>query len=438
MAVISEPAEPEYFTDAFPRNGFPVYEWDERPATMPPDVWTTETTHRDGQQGGLPLSTTTSLQIYDILCRFTGESGAIRQAEFFAYRPSDRAALEGALERYRSGAPIEPTTWIRATAKDVGLIASLGVRETGMLASASDYHTFHKFTPGGRNQAAQTYLEAVRMTLEAGIRPRLHLEDATRAPIDFMRPFVETVLEAAASYGPELRPKFRVCDTMGLGLPYDDVALPRSIPRLFRELGGLGLQPADLEFHPHNDTWLVVANCLAAIRAGCGVINGTALGKGERTGNAPLEGVLLHLIGMGYFHERQPDFTALNALVYLYAEMGEAIPPKYPLYGRDAHRTRAGVHADGLNKFWWMYAPFNVPQLLGRPLEVSLTKDSGLGGLIFVIRQHLGLEVEKHDPRLQAVYAWMMTEFDNGRQTSIEWEELEPIVARSFSVPVSA
>ena len=105
----------------------------------------------------------------------------------------------------------------------------------------------------------------------------------------------------SAPYGPELRPKFRVCDTMGLGLPYDDVALPRSVPRLIRALRDLGLEAADLEFHPHNDTWLVVANCLAAIRAGCAVINGTPLGKGERTGNAPLEGVLLHLIGMGYF-----------------------------------------------------------------------------------------------------------------------------------------
>jgi citrate (Re)-synthase len=433
MAVIPEPAEPEYFLDAYPRDDFPVYEWDERPATMPQEVWTTETTHRDGQQGGLPLSTETSLKIYDILCRFTGASGAIRQAEFFAYRPSDRAALEGALERYRSGAPIEPTTWIRATAKDVGLIASLGVRETGMLASASDYHTFHKFTPGGRNQAAQTYLEAVQMALDAGIRPRLHLEDATRAPMDFMAPFVEAALAMSASYGPELRPKFRVCDTMGLGLPHDDVALPRSVPRLIRALRELGLAAEDLEFHPHNDTWLVVANCLAAIRAGCAVINGTTLGKGERTGNAPLEGVLSHLIGMGYFAERRPDFTALNDLVDLYAQMDEPIPPKYPLYGRDAHRTRAGVHADGLNKFWWMYAPFNVPELLGRPLEVSLTKDSGMAGLVFVIRQRLGQDVAKDDPRLLEVYRWLTTEFDNGRQTSVEWEELEPVVALAFS-----
>jgi isopropylmalate/homocitrate/citramalate synthase len=437
MAAISDPPEANYFLDSFPRDDFPRYVWVEQP-NLTSEVWTTETTHRDGQQGGLPLTAEQSLVIYDLLCHFTGRSGAIRQAEFFVYRPSDRAALEGALERYHSGASIEPTTWIRATAKDVELVRKLGVRETGMLASASDYHTFHKFTPAGRSQAARTYLEAVQTTLEAGIRPRLHLEDATRAPMDFMLAFIEAVMELARPYGPMLRPKFRVCDTMGLGLPYDDVALPRSVPRIFRELRGAGLEPRDLEFHPHNDAWLVVANCLAAVRAGCGVVNGACLGKGERTGNAPLEAVLLHLIGMGYFAQERPDFKVLNELAVLYADMGEPLPPKYPLYGRDAHRTRAGIHADGLNKFWWMYAPFNVPMLLGRSLEVSLTKDSGLGGLIFLIRQHLGMELPKDNPALQTIFTWMMNEFEGGRQTSIEWEELKPVVEQALSCDTSA
>lgn len=428
--MIPDPSTPEYFLDSFPRDGFPRYDWTERPAGLPAQVWTTETTHRDGQQGGLPLSTEASLQIYDLMCQFTGQSGAIRQAEFFVYHPSDRAALEGALERYRGGAPVEPTTWIRATARDVALIKDLGVRETGMLASASDYHTFHKFKPGGRRQAADTYLDAVRVTVEAGIRPRLHLEDATRAPMDFMAPFIEAVIAICEPSG--LKPKFRVCDTMGLGLPYEDVALPRSIPRIFRTLRALGLVAEDLEFHPHNDTGLIVANCLAAIREGCAVINGTLLGKGERTGNAPLEMILLHLTGMGYFAENQPDFKALNGLVNLYASMGEALPPKYPLYGRDAHRTRAGVHADGLNKFWWMYAPFNVPDLLGRPLEVSLTKDSGVAGVIFLLKQHLGLDLAKDDPRVLALNEWLTATFDAGRQTSVDWEELEPIARAQF------
>ena len=80
-----------------------------------------------------------------------------------------------------------------------------------------------------------------------------------------------------------------------------------------------------------------------------------------------------------------------------------------------------------------MYAPFNVPDLLGRPLEVSLTKDSGIAGLIFLIKQHMGVELPKDDAGLQAIYGWMMAEFDNGRQTSIEWEEIEDLVREKLT-----
>ena len=428
---------PDYIESAFPPGDFPRYDWPERPAGLPAEVWTSETTHRDGQQGGLPLAVEQSGRIYEAMCAFTGNSGAIRQAEFFVYREPDRRALESALERWNSGAPIEPTTWIRAAAKDVALIRSLGVRETGMLASISDYHTFHKFVPGGRRPAVESYLAAVRLCLDLGIRPRLHLEDATRAPLDVIAWFAEAVLTEFDKAGsePRLRPKFRVCDTMGIGLPYDDVAAPRSVPRIFARLCSLGLGPEALEFHPHNDTGLIVANCLAAVRAGCGAINGTLLGKGERTGNAPLEMVLLHLIGMGFFPVRRPDFVALNDLAAFYSDLGHGVPAKYPLYGRDAHRTRAGIHADGLNKFWWMYAPFDVPKLLGRPLEVSLTKDSGIAGIIFLLKQHHGTNPAKDDPRVRALQTWVTAQFEGGRQTSIEWEELEGEVNRIFDSP---
>lgn len=425
--------EPEYYLDSFPRDKFPRYVWSNKPETLPQEVWMSETTHRDGQQGGLPLSTELSQRIYNILCEVTGDSGAIRQAEFFPYRKSDRDALEWAVERHRSGAPIEPTTWIRARRKDVQLIKEIGIRETGMLCSASDYHTFHKFKPGGRQQAAELYLDAVEMTLAEGIQPRVHLEDTTRASIDFVKWLVEAVLERAEPYGAELHARFRVCDTLGVGLPYDDVELPRSVPKLIRSLREMGIDPLDIEFHPHNDTWLVVANCLAAIREGCGVISGTSLGKGERTGNAPLEAVMLHLVGMGYWSEEQLNFRVLNELAALYQEMGETLPAKYPVFGRDAYVTRAGIHADGINKFWWMYAPFNAPLLVGRNLEVSLTKDSGVAGLLFVIKQHLGIELPKEDPGVQNVRKWLDEQFDNGRMIPVEWPELEPLVRKHLS-----
>jgi isopropylmalate/homocitrate/citramalate synthase len=424
---LPDPQQPELFERAFPRAGFPVYDWEERPTALPEIVWTTETTHRDGQQGGLPLSVEQGVRIYDLQCAFTGTSGALRQAEFFVYRDADRRILEAALERYRDGAPVEPTTWIRASAKDAALVRNVGVRETGMLASASDYHTFYKFSPGGRRNAAQSYLDAVKTVLDAGLRPRLHLEDATRAPEEFILPFAEAVQEVASGFPDIAPPKFRICDTMGLGLPWDNVAWPRSVPRQVRALRAIGVAAEDLEFHPHNDTHLIVANCLAALQAGCCAINGTLLGKGERSGNAPLEAILLHAAGMGCLPQL-PDFRALNTLVELYEQIGEPVPAKYPLYGRDAHRTRAGIHADGLNKFWWMYAPFDVPRLLGRPLELSFTKDSGIAGLIFLVKQHTGQELSKSDPALRALHEELLRQFDTGRQTAVEWEEIAELL----------
>ena len=425
---MDDPKAPELFERAFPPDGFPAYEWTARPERLPGEVWTTETTHRDGQQGGLPLTVEQGVRIYELQCAFTGGSGALRQAEFFVYRDADRRMLEAALERYADGAPVEPTTWIRASAADAALVAEIGVRETGMLASASDYHTFHKFTPAGRRNAAESYLAGVRGVLEAGIRPRLHLEDATRAPREFVLPFVEAVQELAAGYPEIAPPKFRICDTMGLGLPYEDVEWPRSVPRLVRALRDAGVAAEELEFHPHNDLHLIVVNSLAALRAGCCAVNGTLLGKGERSGNAPLEAVLAHAAGMGCL-PALPDFRVLNELAALYEELGQPLPAKYPLYGRDAHRTRAGIHADGLNKFWRMYAPFDVQRLLGRPLELSFTKDSGIAGLVFLVRQHTGEQPSKDDPRLRAVHDELLRQFDAGRQTAVEWEEVEHLLA---------
>jgi isopropylmalate/homocitrate/citramalate synthase len=425
---------PEYFEDAFPRDAFPQYLWEtERPDTLPSEVWLSETTHRDGQQGGLPLTTEYSCQIYDILCEITGDSGAIRHAEFFPYRTSDRDALRYALDRYRDGAPIEPTTWIRARREDVQLIQRIGVTETGLLSSSSDYHTFHKFGSGGRTEAAAMYLNAIEMAFDHNIRPRVHLEDTTRAPVAFVQRLVEDVLKVAQRYPDDLAPRFRVCDTLGIGLPFADIALPRSVPRWIRLLRGFGLSPHQIELHPHNDTWLVVANCLAAIREGCGVISGTTLGTGERTGNAPLEAIMMHLLGMGYWSTERVNLSAANRLVELYNEIGVGPSAKYPLFGRDAYVTRAGIHADGLNKFWWMYAPFNAPLLTGRELEVALTKDSGQAGLLFVLNKRLDLDLAKDDPRVVQVNRWLDEQWSEGRVSAVEWQELEPVVEKTFA-----
>src|SRR5260370_28934620 len=84
---------PDYFETYFPSDAFPNYGWSSLPPELPAQAWTTETTHRDGQQGGLPLTVKQGVAVYQIPCDFTGESGAIRHAEIFLYPAQDTSAL---------------------------------------------------------------------------------------------------------------------------------------------------------------------------------------------------------------------------------------------------------------------------------------------------------------------------------------------------------
>ena len=66
----------------------------------------------------------------------------------------------------------------------------------------------------------------------------------------------------------------------------------------------------------------------------------------------------------------------------------------------------------------------------------SIVRQATFAGLIFLIRQHLGLDLPKDHPALHKLYEWMLAEFDNGRQTSIEWEEIAPIAQQLLGDPV--
>ena len=112
----------------------------------------------------------------------------IRQTEFFVYSKKDRDALEKCMELgYRFP---EITTWIRASKKDFELVRSIGVKETGVLVSCSDYHICHKMGLT-RKEALDKYIGIVSDCIEAGLRPRCHFEDITRADFyGFVVPFL--------------------------------------------------------------------------------------------------------------------------------------------------------------------------------------------------------------------------------------------------------
>ncbi len=208
----------------------------------------------------------------------------IRQSEFFVYSKQDRQALELCQQRgYRFP---EITTWIRATEKDFDLVKEIGVSETGILVSCSDYHIFKKMNMT-RRQAMEQYLKVVKMALDRGIRPRCHFEDITRADFyGFVVPFAYALSRLGEEAGVPI--KIRCCDTLGLGISYPGASLPRSVPGIIYGMRHYANIPSNmLEWHGHNDFYKVVTNAATAWLYGASSVNCSLLGIGERTATAP-------------------------------------------------------------------------------------------------------------------------------------------------------
>ena len=200
MYILDDVKKPNVFRNMFPYSEIPKIPFNDRtvPHDMPKDIWITDTTFRDGQQSRAPYSTEQIVTIYDYLHRLGGENGLIRASEFFLYSKKDRDAVYKCLEKgYKFP---EITSWIRASKEDFKLVKEIGMKETGILVSCSDYHIFMKLKMT-RKQAMEHYLSVIKECLEEGISPRCHLEDITRADIyGYVVPFCLELMKLMKEY----------------------------------------------------------------------------------------------------------------------------------------------------------------------------------------------------------------------------------------------
>ncbi len=420
--------EPNLYREFFSYSDVPRVAFNHRrvPMGMPTDIWITDTSLRDGQQSVEPYTVEQIVQLYKLMSKLGGPYGIIRQTEFFVYSKKDREAIERCQELGLKFPEI--TTWIRASKEDFKLVRDLGIRETGILVSCSDYHIFKKLKMT-RRQAMNTYLAAVAEAFEAGVMPRCHLEDITRADFyGFVVPFVNELMKMSAVAGIPVR--IRACDTMGYGVPYPEVVLPRSVPGIIYGLQYYSDVPSEmLEWHGHNDFYKAVANASTAWLYGASAVNCSLLGIGERTGNVPLEAMVMEYASLrGSFDGMDP--TVITEIAqYFQNEMGYTIPPMTPFVGKNFNVTRAGIHADGLLKDEEIYNIFDTQKILGRPASVSITNTSGLAGIAYWINQNYKLSgnqaIDKKSPLVLALKAWIDAEYEEGRQTAISSGELE-------------
>ena len=386
-----------------------------------------DTTFRDGQQARPPYTIDQMVHIYDLMSRLSGPNGVIRQTEFFLYTKNDRDTLD----RCRSLGHEFPecTGWIRAVKGDFRLVKEAGLAETGMLTSSSDYHIFQKLKFNSRKECMDSYCEVVDAAFEAGVRPRCHLEDVTRADIDgFVLPFVERLMRMSEQVPENLRAKIRLCDTMGFGISYPGAELPRSIPKLLYKLNVECGVPSDrLEWHGHNDFHKVHVNGGTAWLYGCDVVNTTLFGFGERTGNPPLEAAIFEYIALKG-EMCGIDTTVITELADYMRSIGAPIPDNYPFAGRAFNVTRAGIHAGGLRQDERIYNIMDTDKLLGRPPRVAITDKSGADGVAHWVNEFFGLKGEDRISKIKVhrLARWVIDQYDeHGRLTAISDQELE-------------
>ena len=428
---LNDVAEPNVFRNLFPYDEVPKIAFNDRivPHNMPEEIWITDTTFRDGQQSRAPYTAEQIVKIYDYLHRLGGPNGKIRQSEFFLYSKKDRDAVYKCLERgYRFP---EVTSWIRANKKDFQLVKDIGLRETGILVSCSDYHIFYKMRMT-RREAMNQYLSVIRECLETGISPRCHLEDITRSDIyGFVIPFCLELMKLMEEYQIPIR--IRACDTMGYGVNFAGAVIPRSVQGIIYGLTTHAGVPSELiEWHGHNDFYKAVTNSTTAWLYGASGVNCSLFGIGERTGNTPLEAMVFEYAQLRGSLDGM-DTTVITELAeYFEKELGYVMPDRTPFCGKNFNVTRAGIHADGLLKNEEIYNIFDTEKFLNRPVLLSVSNTSGLAGIAHWMNTYYHLEgeraVDKNSELVHLVKEKVDKQYDDGRVTVMTDAELTEMI----------
>ena len=251
---LQEVDEPNLMRDIFPYTEVARIDFDYKfvlPAP-PEQMLLTDTTFRDGQQARPPYTVQQIVDIFDMLHRLcAGLTASSARASFSSIATKTRKRSNRCRERDYTFPEI--TGWIRAHAKDLGLVKEMGLKETGILTSVSDYHIFLKLN-WNRRKAMDEYLGIVKAALEMGIMPRCHY--GGRHPGGYLRLLRALChrTDEAARRERHRRSRCGCATPWATACPIPGAALPRSVPKLVRAMIDDAGVPGDwLEWHGHND-----------------------------------------------------------------------------------------------------------------------------------------------------------------------------------------
>lgn len=235
---------------------------------------------------------------------------------------------------------VSPNVAVRTLAADIEPVLGISER-AGMPVEACAFlgsSAIRRYTEGWKmDHLLKLTEDAVRFGVERGIPMCYVTEDTTRADPESLDALYSCAIRAGAK-------RIVVADTVGHATPIGVRALLKFVFGIVRRCGA----EVAVDWHGHSDRGLAIPNCMMAIATGADRIHATALGVGERCGNAQMDLLLVNLRLEGLLDR---DLSKLGRYVRAVSSAtGVPIPFNYPVFGEDAFRTSTGVHAAAILK----------------------------------------------------------------------------------------
>jgi len=318
-----------------------------------------DTTLRDGEQtAGIVFSNIEKYRIAQLL-----DDAGVQQIEAgIPTMGADEKKAVKHIARMKLNASV--LGWNRANIDDINTSIDCGVDSVAISMSSSDIHIEHKLRKS-REWVLEQVAESVEHAKSHGMYISCNAEDASRADMDFLIQFAQTAKEAGAG-------RLRYCDTIGREDPF------RCFARVKKIIETVGIE---VEMHTHNDFGMATANCLAGVRAGARFLSTTVMGIGERSGNTPLEEIVMsckHLLNMS----TGIDPLKLKPLAeFVSVASGREIYISKPFLGANCFAHEAGIHADGIIKDAKNYEPYE-PEEVGLERKIVIGKHSGRNTIV--------------------------------------------------------
>lgn len=316
-----------------------LYDWNSVDAELFPQVEVDDETLRDGLQSPSVQEPTLDqkIEILELMVKLgikRGDIGLPMSSQLGDIRGLLRHIIEAKL-------PFSPGLAVRTVESDLRIIAELQ-QEFGISIKAEAFLGCSRIRQTVEGWDLEFLLksasDAVRFAKSNEMPIMFVTEDTTRAhPRD-----LEAVYGAALDAGAD---EICIADTVGHSTPEGAAAVVRAVKKIIIDRGRPEVL---LNWHGHSDRGLAVINSLAAARAGADVLHAAGLGIGERSGNTPMDQLLVNLKLLGVWTH---DLSELGRYVSKVSEAVDIpVPINYPVFGEDAFKTATGVHAAAIIK----------------------------------------------------------------------------------------